>query len=104
MNNLYLTNLDTNYSIEKIFEEMTSIFNRYGRLLVLLDKTSESNSFDELLKHFEEENIIYLPLALGNKPKGTNLFFAIYKVIDSEEKMYETIAFNEVIIHQKMQS
>ena len=75
MTGFNLASVESNFSQDKIFEDMESLFNKFGRILVLLDETLEKDSFKELKSCLNEENIIYLPLALGNKPKDTNLFF-----------------------------
>lgn len=75
MTGFNLANIQSNFSQDKIFEDMESLFNQFGRILVLLDETLEKESFKELKSCLNEENIIYLPLALGNRPKDTNLFF-----------------------------
>ncbi|MCO8109566.1 DUF4123 domain-containing protein [Acinetobacter indicus] len=75
MNTFQLANLAPESSVDKIFEEMSSLFEKSGRLLVLLDETLEQDIFKNLKKNCKDENIIYIPLALGNKPKDTHLFF-----------------------------
>lgn len=92
MSSFYLVNEIKNYSTDKIFEDMSALLDRTGRLLVLLDETLEADSFSELKSCLKEENIIYLPLAQGNKPKNTNLFFLEIKKKDVLEKVGKEIA------------
>lgn len=88
MNTFHLDNMQTHQSVDKIYEEMKLYFNQSGRLLILLDETLEHGSCSQLKSFFKEENIIYLPLALGNKSKDTHLFFV---EIDSKE-IFEEVA------------
>ncbi|WP_180084680.1 hypothetical protein [Acinetobacter sp. YH12145] len=75
MSEFNIINIGGNYSKDKIYADMESLLDKFGRLLVLLDVTLEADCFKELKRILKEENIIYLPLALGNKSKDTNLFF-----------------------------
>ncbi|WP_228153040.1 hypothetical protein [Acinetobacter indicus] len=50
MNTFQLANLAPESSVDKIFEEMSSLFEKSGRLLVLLDETLEQDSFKNLKK------------------------------------------------------
>lgn len=74
-NNFNLIHVDRDASTESIYSNMEQIFNEAGRLLVLLDTTLDPHGFDDLKGNLDEENIIYIPLAVGNNSKNTHLFF-----------------------------
>lgn len=69
-------------TVEAIYNEMEQQFNQHHRLLVLLDETLAPNIFDDLKQHLDSNNIIYLPLAVGNGYKDTHLFFI--EIVDIE--------------------
>lgn len=68
--------------VDAVYNEMEQLFNQHNRLLVLLDETLVPNIFDDLKQNLNSDNIIYLPLALGNSYKDTQLFFI--EIIDVE--------------------
>lgn len=92
MSGFHLANLEPDSSEAKIYEDMRALFDQNGRLLVLLDETLEPGSFSEIKFFFKEENIVYLPLALGNKPTDTNLFFAEINTKEILEKVGRVIS------------
>lgn len=63
------------HSVEAIYQKMQAVFSQHHRLLVLLDETLAPDVFDDLKKCLREHNIIYIPLAKGNRYKDTHLFF-----------------------------
>lgn len=74
----YLKQIETTQqsnTVEAVYGEMEQLFNQHHRLLVLMDETLVPNAFDDLKQNLNSDNIIYLPLALGNNYKDTCLFF-----------------------------